>query len=182
MSDFDIILDEEFKAPATSSIEKTIETHKMVRKNDVVSITITASIPLQHFYDQSIKSSRIQPYSQRKENFIKEWRTIFKGWYLDNSLIEYKFWLEISKSGLLHWHGYGKVNDPEKFNHTLGYYKYVQKKVNIDVDTIDDIEKWISYCSKDNSIMKTIIDSIEDNKPIKSKSSQNHSSIHFSNN
>lgn len=127
--------------------ENTIDKHKLWEKGTTLSITISPGLRNQFL--------TTDPYTERKSSFIDAWEL---------TLIEklrgcnYKLWLEISKNGLLHWHGTLRVLDAPLLAHSIAQLKYVLNDVNVDVDTIDDLDTWLAYCTKDHSTMKTVIE------------------------
>ncbi len=131
-------------------------THKMRAVNDLVSVTISPPPPEQQL--KLIRKSGIFPdYKTRKETFVEEWSNIFKHW---PGIKAYEFYLEISKNGLLHWHGSVRIEDPQLFNHGLACLKYMYTKAPaIDVDTVNDPAKWREYIKKDHPTMRTKITS-----------------------
>lgn len=126
--------------------ETLITNHKLYTRGQVLAITISPG-PANQFLQGTT-------YDIRKELFIDAWEQTF----IDKLIgCKYKLWLEISKNGLLHWHGVLTVLKPQLTAHSIALLKYTLKDVNVDVDTIDDLDYWIAYCSKDHSIMKTVI-------------------------
>lgn len=63
--------------------------------------------------------------------------------------IHMDLYLEISRTGRLHWHGTIKISH---INHVREFYLVVihelMTKHHVDVDTIEDMDKWIEYCTK----------------------------------
>lgn len=152
-------------------MDEKISKNRLYRQGDLLAMTINPCPLEQHYkYD----NGRLKTYEDRKDSYVSEWKSIFKGWMFQCLVSEYKFYLEISKHGLLHWHGYVRINNPEKFAHMIGYYKYIQNHkattlVNIDIDSIDNIEIWQQYISKDADIMGVVLDQQADTLPTVAK-------------
>lgn len=137
-----------------------MEPKKLWQKGDKLTLTLSPPIPEQHFYAPSIgprKRTVFNGYAERKAAFLKEWDTTFKQWYNTKLVSDYEFYLEISKSGLLHFHGWITVRRPQHLAHTLGLLKYVRNFQGIEVDTIKDMEVWKEYITKDHHQMKTTL-------------------------
>lgn len=153
-----------------NKIKKTIEDHKLFCKGNLLSITINPNIANQYFNSKQVISNKSFPdgvvvnaktktFTSRKHLFRKYWLKKFLLLATEGGSNFYYFFLEISKNGLLHWHGTVQVEDPDELAHWIGAIKYIDKN-NIDVDSIDDEAKWFKYCAKDYSINKCYIESI----------------------
>lgn len=133
------------------------DTKRIWRKGDVLSVTIAPSVAKQYFS----KSKKSIPdlkddteYKSRFANFERKWARNFHDWWLKSAFSHMSVYLEISKAGLLHWHGVLVVDSPKVLAHIVGYYKYINKDASIDLDTIKDYDKWMDYCRKDLEVMK----------------------------
>ena len=131
---------------------RQIANHKMFAKGEVVAVTISPPIPKQHFSKPRTGMSLKSCYAERKLNFIREWHPLFR----ELSLTDYTMYLEISRNGLLHWHGTFTIRDPQVFQHQMGLFKYLYD-INIKVDTLNDPEDWKTYVTKDTKIMSVVL-------------------------
>jgi len=121
---------------------------KLYRSGDILSITINPSPPRQMLNEDSFKT--------RKNRISSEWVKEFYLWYRRSAIKSVQVWIEISWTGLIHYHGCVTIDDPREFASILGQMKYPvrgQPDVNIDVDTISDMDAWLTYCTKDADIM-----------------------------
>ncbi len=118
--------------------EKTLETHKMYRNGDTLSITINPS-------QQNFTCNNLN-------NRLLKFTTYWSGKLEACPASEFEFDLEMSKTGRLHWHGYVIVNDSLELGHWIGKLK--ELKNNIDLDTVGIIKTWKKYIRKDNEIFK----------------------------
>jgi hypothetical protein len=136
--------------PKEDTFVNTMNGHKMPRAKEYLSITI--SPPL----EEQFLSSK-----DRQKTFLTKFTN-----FIHNNILgaeDYEFWLEIGLNGLYHFHGYIKIYDSVQVFESIAKLKY--NKINspfefygsqlriIDVDTINSLEKWISYCSKDAEII-----------------------------
>lgn len=119
--------------------EKTLENKKLYRKGDYLAITIN---PAEQFLNEIT-------YSRRAQKFTSYWHAKLNTVPSEN----YQWNLEISRYGRLHWHGYVKVDDPCLMANWIAIKKY-KKNSNIDVDTVDDLQTWIKYITKDEELHK----------------------------
>ena len=126
--------------------ENTINGHKLYRPNTTLSFNISPGLSRQH-----IGTS----YKERKRTMITETTDTLK--VLPG--FKYKLWLEISRYGLLHWHGVLTVVDSELTANSLAILKYKMNDLRVELDTIENLDHWLAYCSKDAEIMKTTIQS-----------------------
>lgn len=118
---------------------KTLDGHKLYRKGDSISITIN---PSEQYLDEINAITRIRKFHA----------------YWCPKLVtlpasKFQFNLEMSRYGRLHYHGYGIINDPLEFGTWIAIKKY-KGKLNIDIDTIDDLKKWLKYQEKDMTLFK----------------------------
>lgn len=132
--------------------------HKMRTAGDYYAITINPSIINQFFClpVQKIDGTglKIQSYADRQIEYIQHWQANFNVWKNRGYFQRMIIYLEISDNGLLHWHGVVKFNSTPKFNHFLGYYKYIKENyVNIEVLPIITCDEWYEYIVKDYSRM-----------------------------
>ena len=126
--------------------ENTINGHKLFRPQQTLSFNISPGLSR-----QNIGLS----YKERKRTMITETSDLLKA--LPG--FKYKLWLEISKYGLLHWHGILTVSDAELTASSLAILKYKLNDIRIEIDTINSLDHWLAYCSKDADIMGTTIES-----------------------
>lgn len=124
----------------------------MFSKGEVVAVTISPPIQMQHFSKPKKGISLMSSYAERKLNFIREWHPLLK----DLSLTDYTAYLELSRNGLLHWHAKFTIRDPQVFQHQMGLFKYMYD-INIKVDTLNDPQDWETYITKDTKTMKVIL-------------------------
>ncbi len=128
------------------SIEKTIENHKNFRRGDNVAVTINPSNRYQ-FGKLSI-NNRLQKFRSHMLVVLGPLQQQFK----------YKFNMEISKFGRVHLHGYVKLKKVLEFSQWVYNIKNDSKEYHLDIDSINDLDKWIKYCRKDEDIMTYNID------------------------
>lgn len=140
----------------TQLLDKTTDTsHNMPVRGDYLFITITVSDDSQYVHNN---------YETRKDKFICNTKLMFKR-YL-RGYEEYKFALELTLNGRLHWHGYIKINNPEHVLnsiftmerlHHLTQIKptYNNNGIHFDVQKMYKFDE--TYMLKDNETMKTII-------------------------
>lgn len=119
-------------------------THSLYRKGDTRTLNI--SPPL---------TNQFLEVDTTEERLMK-----FTNWWIkkmgSTNGFKFKLYLEISKYGLLHWHGKILIQNPIQTAHSIGKLKY-KDQMRIELDTIKDIKVWDDYITKDNEIMKTII-------------------------
>jgi len=121
---------------------------KLYRSGDVLSITINPSPVRQYLKEGN--------YKERKNKINSEWVKEFYFWYRRSAIKSIQVWTEISWRGLIHYHGCVTIDDPKEFATVMAEHAYPLKgspDVNIDIDTIDDMDVWLDYCRKDSDVM-----------------------------
>lgn len=121
---------------------------KLYRSGDVLSITIAPSPIRQYFKEDG--------YKNRLNLIETEWTKEFYKWYQKSAIKSIQVWTEITWNGLIHYHGCVTIDDPREFASLMGQIKYPprgQSDVNIDCDTIENMDTWLDYCRKDEDIM-----------------------------
>lgn len=148
-----------------SSASTTTDAHKLFRKGTWVALSISPPPMHQHFHRHKTarELASADGYADRASTFFNTWLEWFQNNLSDNCT-HYEMYMEISKNGLLHWHGKCCIKRPQSFAHTMGVLKYVND-IRIELDTISDMDVWDKYIKKDYPIMRAKIT----NKTVKRK-------------
>lgn len=85
---------------------------------------------------------------------------------IQNDGYEYELYPEITQpsifqdeySGRVHFHGYIKLSDQQKAMFYLNHSKPLSKDNRIEIDSIEDIDKWNKYVTKQRDTMYPICD------------------------
>jgi len=113
---------------------------RMFLNDEVLSITINTKDSLQYYAFQT---------PQRLECAVRPYYQIGR---LLRQVSDFELQFELSKSGRLHVHGTIRFSDIcEYYMHLFQVLKDV---CNIDIDTIDDLKIWKSYCRKDQKTIE----------------------------
>lgn len=79
----------------------------------------------------------------------------------------YVLFPELSRTGRLHWHGMIRFTKPE---HIGIFYMHklprIMKVANVEIDIIEDMEKWKTYCMKGNKYMEPMLKELRINDNI----------------
>jgi len=59
--------------------------------------------------------------------------------------------MEVSSNGRLHWHGVIRIKDIKKFY--VDIVPCLQARYSYEIDTIQDMETWMKYCTKQKHIL-----------------------------
>lgn len=118
--------------------EKTLENHKMFRRDSLISITIN---PSQQYFNCNNLNNRLLKFT-----------SYWTGKLEACPAKEFEFDLEMSKTGRLHYHGYAVVNDSLELGHWFGKIK--DSKNNLDIDTVGCLDTWKKYIRKDNDLFR----------------------------
>ncbi len=138
--------------PKKTTNGNTINTHKLFRKDECISVSITPAQKGQYLQDfNHAKSDALSQFNERLTRFYSNWSEVFRK-RLSPLCDDYIFCIEISKYGNLHLHGTIKVKHPAAVASFIGYVKY-KLGYNIDVDSIGSMENWNAYLTKDNEVM-----------------------------
>lgn len=124
---------------------ETTQKHKMLGNGEQLAITLNVADSGQFFNDNI--SNRLWNayviYNNFCHKYIKPWA-------------DYDIYTEISRKGRIHCHGVIRITDYIKY-----YVQYARKldrldSMNVDLDTISDMDKWLEYCRKDSLLMSTM--------------------------
>lgn len=128
---------------------ETIESHRLYRSGDILSLDISPP-PAQQFFNCAPKKvSLASSLDERLVKFRAKWVPLLQ----ELSTKKFEAFIEISKNGLLHIHAILTVDDPMQLAHQIGLLKYMYD-VNTKIDTIADLEIRSAYIRKDYDITK----------------------------
>lgn len=71
---------------------------------------------------------------------------------LNSSFISYKLYIEVSKTGRIHGHGYIRIQDAREFY--IQFIPYIIKRATVDITPIAEEETWSNYIIKQCAIMQ----------------------------
>lgn len=94
------------------------------------------------------------------EDRVKTFKRYAVNFILKSCPAKLDLWMEISRTGRLHWHG--RINFPSYEHIRLFYIDYIHKFLKdnmVELDTIEDELKWSTYCSKGKNIINENIKS-----------------------
>jgi len=126
-----------------------MDTHPFFMKHKDYSITINPSDKYQYYG----KITRLQLFKSFMHEQILHWKS--RG-------ITYTLWIEVSEplnktvnGPRLHLHGIIRFHSGKAvLNFLIGEIYKITRYAVYDIDTIDDMEKWIGYCMKQQHIIK----------------------------
>lgn len=104
------------------------------------------------------------------DNPIARWNNMYKhiqtliSQFVESAEIE--GYLEISRSGRIHMHGWIKFTNVANFYLEL---PKVLKQCTIEIDTITDPETWYEYCTKSNKTLRTYTTHIKQDRTMNTK-------------
>lgn len=132
-----------------------IGVHKLWTVGTALSVTLNPSDYYQSFRGKNDGTS--PPRGQgRFEEVFKFFDKIIHKWLAKfNAIKEYRFYPEISKTGRIHLHGYMIVNDPIQLAVNIGFIKN-RSYINLDLDTVDAVDDWHKYITKDQHLFNNI--------------------------
>lgn len=111
-------------------------------RDDYYAITISPD-PCGVFYPMGESSS---PMSDFAGLWMRKLRSLLA--------CDVKLWLEFSKTGRWHFHGFMKVNINKKYAFYFNDIKILQEGCNIDVRVSDTPDSWHLYCVKNAWILE----------------------------
>ncbi len=127
-------------ADPTNKIKKS----GMLQNNIYYSCTMSPSDQHQFFRSNSL---------QRVSLFYKDTFGLLSSFVLDYATL--KLVLEITSRGRLHYHGTIMFHD--SFGYHLNGAYHLSQSMNVDIDTIDNMDNWERYYLKDKNIMYSSI-------------------------
>lgn len=125
-----------------STAQKTTENHKL-RRNGIYSITLNKQE--QNWYI----------LLRREEYEIREY---YKMVQILKHCSTFVLFPEVSKVGRWHYHGRIEITDTYYFH--VYAMPLIKKFSHIDLDTIEDDIAWLNYCTKDEEIMRPVIEKL----------------------
>lgn len=95
-------------------------------------------------------SNTFQYFSERENRIGKCVRIAYNK--LNHSCIQYKLYIEVSRTGRIHYHGYIWIKDIREF--FIDVVPILKDYAQIEIDTIEDDEVWEHYITKQCAIMQ----------------------------
>lgn len=138
--------------------EKEI-TPTLPEKETMLAVTVSPPPAMQHFTFGRKKWSKstidFAGYHDRKIAFIEEWTLVFDNFIDRGAISTYEMHLELSRGGLLHWHGTMTLDDPEVFYHMMGTLKHLYGFQGLEYNPVSDEQQWRRYIEKDQGFILT---------------------------
>lgn len=129
------------RGPTNEGPPKQLKTFKAMLKNDEsYSVTVNANDAGQFFSQNLLHRPRscVEYYTDLFKTLLAPWCT---------------YTMRPELSGSSRWHYHGVITVKDSFKYHCHYAHRLKKLSHFDVDTIDDPEIWLAYCTKDYEVM-----------------------------